>query len=75
MNDLNTQRMDILGADLRFLRTDRGPTVVLLYTQWTQLDYFIPLRCALQQNLAIVAPDLPGPDLPRSTVEPVCRFA
>ena len=60
MNRLTTQRTQILGADLRFLRSGRGPTIVLLHTLRTQLEYFIPLLNALNQDFEIVAPDLPG---------------
>src|SRR2546428_6995149 len=60
MNGLNTQRVSVLGGELRFLRTGQGPLVVLLHTLRTQLEYFIPLMRALDQDLEIVAPDLPG---------------
>jgi pimeloyl-ACP methyl ester carboxylesterase len=60
MNRPNTQRVSILGADLRFLRNGRGPTVVLLHTLRTQLEYFIPLMRELDLELEILAPDLPG---------------
>jgi pimeloyl-ACP methyl ester carboxylesterase len=56
----NTQRISVLGAELRFLRSGRGPTVVLLHTLRTQLEYFVPLMRALDQEIEIVAPDLPG---------------
>src|SRR3989442_6463885 len=55
-----TQRLSVLGAELRFLRIGRGPKVVLLHTLRTQLEYFVPLMRALGQDLEIVAPDLPG---------------
>src|SRR6267378_5007962 len=60
MSHLNTECITILGGELRLLRTGRGPTVVLLHTLRTQLEYFIPLIRALDQDLEIVAPDLPG---------------
>jgi pimeloyl-ACP methyl ester carboxylesterase len=60
MTDLHTRRVNIVGGETRFLRTDQGPTVVLLHTLRTQLEYFIPLMRALDQDLEIVAPDLPG---------------
>src|SRR5882762_3464551 len=60
MNGLNTQSVSVLGGEIRFLRTGRGPTVVLLHTLRTQLEYFIPLMGALDHDLEIVAPDLPG---------------
>src|SRR6267142_197553 len=60
MNGLNSQRVRVLGGELRFQRTGLGPTVVLLHTLRTQLEYFIPLMRALGQDLEVVAPDLPG---------------
>jgi len=60
MSGLNTQRVSVPGGELRFLRTGQGPTVVLLHTLRTQLEYFIPLMRALDQDFEIVAPDLPG---------------
>src|SRR6267143_1583606 len=60
MKGLNTQRVNVLGGELRFLRIGQGPTVLLLHTLRTQLEYFIPLMRALDQDLEIVAPDLPG---------------
>jgi len=60
MNGLNTQRVSVLGGELRFLRTGQGPTVLLLHTLRTQLEYFMPLLRALDPGLEIVAPDLPG---------------
>jgi pimeloyl-ACP methyl ester carboxylesterase len=47
-------------SDLRYVRTGTGPTVVLVHTLRTQLDYFLPLIRALGPGLDIVAPDLPG---------------
>jgi pimeloyl-ACP methyl ester carboxylesterase len=69
MNRLNTQRTDIRGVDVRFLRTGRGATLVLLHTLRTQIEYFIPLLGALGQDFEIVAPDLPGHG--RSSAPPV----
>ena len=60
MNGLKTQRVSVLGGELRFLRTGQGPTVLLLHTLRTQLEYFIPLMRTLDLGLEIVAPDLPG---------------
>jgi pimeloyl-ACP methyl ester carboxylesterase len=60
MNSVNTHIVSVLGGEIRFLRTGRGPTVVLLHTLRTQLEYFIPLMRALDPHLEIVAPDLPG---------------
>src|SRR5947209_8459123 len=54
------QRTNVLGCELRYLRGGRGPTVVLLHTLRTQLEYFFPLVHALDPELEIVVPDLPG---------------
>src|SRR5262245_16081553 len=48
------------GRDVRYVRGGTGPTVVLLHTLRTQLEYFLPLIRALGPGLDIVAPDLPG---------------
>jgi pimeloyl-ACP methyl ester carboxylesterase len=53
-------RIDIPAGELRFLRRGQGPTVVLLHTLRTQLEYFLPLLRTLDQDVEIVAPDLPG---------------
>jgi pimeloyl-ACP methyl ester carboxylesterase len=66
---LNTQRVKIAGGEMRFLRTGRGPTVVLLHTLRTQLEYFTALMGALDPYLDLVAPDLPGHG--RSSAPPV----
>ena len=54
------QRTKVLGCELRYLRGGHGPTVVLLHTLRTQLEYFFPLVHALGPELEIVVPDLPG---------------
>src|SRR6267143_2853829 len=58
MNGLKTQRVSVLGGELRFLRTGQGPTVVLLHTLRTQLEYFMPLMRAL--DLGLHGDDLAG---------------
>jgi pimeloyl-ACP methyl ester carboxylesterase len=57
---MNIHHIDVLGGEIRFLRSGRGPTIVLLHTLRTQLEYFIPLLGVLDPDLEIVAPDLPG---------------
>jgi pimeloyl-ACP methyl ester carboxylesterase len=54
------RRVDVLGCDLRYLRAGAGPTLVLLHTLRTQLEYFFPLMRALGPGCDIVALDLPG---------------
>jgi pimeloyl-ACP methyl ester carboxylesterase len=51
---------NVLGADLHFVRTGRGPTVLLLHPLRTQVEYFLPLMGALGEDVEIVALDLPG---------------
>jgi pimeloyl-ACP methyl ester carboxylesterase len=53
-------RIRVLAGDIRYLRTGRGPTVLLLHTLRTQIEYFNPLLSALGPVFEIVAPDLPG---------------
>ena len=57
---LNCQRVHVPAGDLRVLRTGRGPTVMLLHALRTQIEYFIPLLDALDRDIDIVVPDLPG---------------
>jgi pimeloyl-ACP methyl ester carboxylesterase len=55
-----TQYANVLNGELRYLRTGSGPTIVLLHTLRTQLEYFHPVVRALGPGFDIVAPDLPG---------------
>lgn len=48
------------GTRLRYLRTGNGPTLVLLHTLRTQLDYFQRLIPQLTDRYTVYAPDLPG---------------
>jgi pimeloyl-ACP methyl ester carboxylesterase len=54
------QRANVLGCELRYARGGHRPTVVLLHTLRTQLEYFVPLVRALEPGFEIVIPDLPG---------------
>jgi pimeloyl-ACP methyl ester carboxylesterase len=55
------QRVSVDGAELRYLRTGIGLTVVFLHTLRTQLDYFGSLLKRLDPDaLDIIAVDLPG---------------
>jgi pimeloyl-ACP methyl ester carboxylesterase len=56
----DVQRTTVLGCELRYLRSGHGPTVVLLHTLRTQLEYFLPLVQALDPGFEFVVPDLPG---------------
>jgi pimeloyl-ACP methyl ester carboxylesterase len=57
---LAEKQITINDCDLRYVRTGTGPPVVLLHTLRTQREYFRPLLRALDAELDIVAPDLPG---------------
>jgi pimeloyl-ACP methyl ester carboxylesterase len=56
----STQRVNVFGYELRYLRTGAGRTVVLLHPLRTQLEYFGPLMGVLGGGFDLVAPDLPG---------------
>src|SRR2546422_962923 len=57
---LDVRHTNVLGCELRYLRGGHGPTIVLLHTLRTQLEYFLPLELALGPGFDIVVPDLPG---------------
>jgi pimeloyl-ACP methyl ester carboxylesterase len=48
------------GRRLRYLKTGKGPTLVLLHTLRTQLDYFQRLILQLTDHYTVYALDLPG---------------
>jgi len=48
------------GTRIRYLKTGSGPTLVLLHTLRTQLDYFQRLIPQLTDHYTVYAPDLPG---------------
>ena len=55
-----TQVVSVADCDLRYLRVGSGPTVLMLHTLRTQLEYFGPLIDAIGPGFELVAPDLPG---------------
>src|SRR5262249_54231769 len=55
-----THHVRIADCDVRYLRIGSGPTVLLVHTLRTQLEYFFPLIDALGPGFDIVVPDLPG---------------
>ena len=55
-----THHVRIGECDVRYLRVGTGPTVLLVHTLRTQLEYFFPLIDALGPGFDIVVPDLPG---------------
>ena len=48
------------GNHLRYLKTGAGPTLLLLHTLRTQLDYFQRLIPKLADHFTVYAVDLPG---------------
>ena len=48
------------GTRIRYLKTGSGPTLFLLHTLRTQLDYFQRLIPQLTDHYTVYAPDLPG---------------
>lgn len=48
------------GVQLRYLKTGKGPALVLLHTIRTQLDYFEQLVPKLEGDYQVYALDLPG---------------
>jgi len=54
------KKLSLGDCDLRYIRTGTGPSVVLVHTLRTQLEYFLPLIRELGLGLDIIAPDLPG---------------
>jgi len=55
-----TRTVSIGVREIRYLRTGSGPTLVLLHTLRTQLEYFFPLLVKLEGRFEVVVPDLPG---------------
>jgi pimeloyl-ACP methyl ester carboxylesterase len=50
----------LAGAQLRYLRTGAGPSIVFLHPLRTQLDSFLPLVRALGHGFDVALPDVPG---------------
>lgn len=60
------------GTQLRYLKTGRGPTLVVLHTLRTQLDYFQRLVPLLADRFTTYALDFPG--LGWSEIKPGARY-
>src|SRR6476659_11196383 len=63
--DLPVEHVEVGGITLRYIRTGKGPNLVLLHTLRTQLDLFEKVV----PELAVYAPDYPGhgySDIPRA---------
>lgn len=60
------------GTPLRFLRAGTGPTLLLMHTLRTQLDYFQRLIPSLSRHFTVYAVDLPG--MGWSGIRPGARY-
>ena len=61
--------MEVGGDTLRYIRTGKGPNLVLLHTLRTQLDLFEKVVPELGKHFTVYAPDCPGhgySDIPRA---------
>ncbi|WAK01008.1 alpha/beta fold hydrolase [Methylobacter sp. YRD-M1] len=58
--DIPIQYVEVNGIRLRYIKTGRGPALVLLHTLRTQLDLFEKIVPELAEDFTVYAPDLPG---------------
>src|SRR5512147_527088 len=58
--DLPIEHIDIGGNTLRYIKTGRGPNLVLLHTLRTQLDLFEKVIPELSRHFTVYALDYPG---------------
>ena len=67
--DITIAYVDVGGHKLRFIRSGRGPILVLLHTLRTQLDLFEKVVPELSKHFTVYALDYPGhgySDIPKS---------
>src|SRR6476469_4765335 len=67
--DIPIQTIDIGGAKLRYMKSGKGPVLILLHTLRTQLDLFEKVVPELSKHFTVYAPDYPGhgySDIPRA---------
>src|SRR6516225_3562376 len=67
--DLAIEYLTVDGCRLRYIRTGRGPNLVLLHTLRTQLDLFEKIVADLARDFTVYALDYPGhgySDIPRA---------
>src|SRR6516165_3750673 len=67
--DTTIDYVDVGGHKLRFIRSGRGPILVLLHTLRTQLDLFEKVIPELSKHFTVYASDYPGhgySDIPKS---------
>jgi pimeloyl-ACP methyl ester carboxylesterase len=70
--DIASNYLTVNGNKLRYIRTGRGPTVVLLHTLRTQLDLFEKIVPDLARDFTVYAVDYPGhgySDIPKARYE------
>jgi pimeloyl-ACP methyl ester carboxylesterase len=70
---ISIQTTVIGGNAIRYIKTDRGPTLVLLHTLRTQLDIFEKLVPLLSKSFTVYALDYPGhgfSDIPKTDYGP-----
>jgi hypothetical protein len=54
------ESVEVDGAKLRYIKTGKGPTLVLLHTLRTQLDLFEKVVPELSKHFTVYALDYPG---------------
>ena len=67
--DLPVEHVDVGGNTLRYLKTGKGPNLVLLHTLRTQLDLFEKVIPELSRHFTVYALDYPGhgySDIPKA---------
>src|SRR6185369_14807779 len=58
--DIPIQTIDIGGAKLRYMKSCKGPVLILLHTLRTQLDLFEKVVPELSKHFTVYALDYPG---------------
>jgi pimeloyl-ACP methyl ester carboxylesterase len=58
--DVPVEHLEVGGNRLRYIKTGKGPTVVLLHTLRTQLDLFEKIVAELSNHVTVYALDYPG---------------
>jgi hypothetical protein len=66
----NTECIRTHEGEIRFLRTGRGRTVLLLHTLRTQIEYFIPLMDALERARTRLRWRFPSPSCTETMTGP-----
>src|SRR4029079_353905 len=67
--DLPVEHVEVGGITLRYIKTGRGPNLVLLHTLRTQLDLFEKVIPELSRHFTVYALDYPGhgySDIPKA---------